>query len=135
MNGETNLKTLVAEMQPILHEEPYIFCLIGQETFENLPFQPLCTFHEPEGITVISTQRQADEYNLTYEGTWAWITLSVYSSLNAIGFLAAITERLARAGISVNAVSAFSHDHLLIPWESGSRALDELIQWVRSACV
>ena len=39
------------------------------------------------------------------------ITLTVRSSLEAVGLLAAITARLADAGISVNAVSAFHHDH------------------------
>jgi hypothetical protein len=32
-----------------------------------------------------------------------------------VGFLAAVTARLADAGIAVNAVSAFYHDHLFVP--------------------
>ena len=51
------------------------------------------------------------------------ITLSVHSSLEAVGFLAAITARLANAGISVNAVSAFHHDHLFVPEHRASEAL------------
>ena len=43
------------------------------------------------------------------------VTLTVQSALDAVGFLAAITARLAAAGISVNAVSAFFHDHLFVP--------------------
>jgi len=41
--------------------------------------------------------------------------LTVHSSLEAVGFLAAVSARLAEAGIGVNAVSAFYHDHLLVP--------------------
>jgi hypothetical protein len=50
------------------------------------------------------------------------ITLTVHSSLEAVGFLAAVTVPLAEAGISVNAVSAFHHDHLFVPVERAEDA-------------
>jgi uncharacterized protein len=40
-----------------------------------------------------------------------------------VGFLAAITARLATAGISVNAVSAFHHDHLFVPADRADDAM------------
>ena len=43
------------------------------------------------------------------------ITVMVHSALDAVGFLATITTRLAAAGIGVNLVSAFFHDHLFVP--------------------
>jgi hypothetical protein len=43
------------------------------------------------------------------------ITLNIHSSLDAVGFLAAITARLASAGMGVNSVSAYFHDHLFVP--------------------
>jgi len=51
------------------------------------------------------------------------ITLTVHSSLEAVGFLAAITGRLAEAGISVNAVSAYYHDHLFVAEHRADEAL------------
>ena len=60
------------------------------------------------------------------------ITLAVHSSLEAIGFLAAITAQLADAGISVNAVSAFYHDHLFVPEHRASEAL-QLLQNMHDA--
>ncbi|SDB45889.1 ACT domain-containing protein [Desulfonatronum thiosulfatophilum] len=65
---------------------------------------------------------------------WACITLEVRSLLTAVGFLALITARLARAGISVNPVSAFHHDHLFVPWEMKEHVLAELIELSRSRC-
>lgn len=54
------------------------------------------------------------------------ITLTVHSSLEAVGFLAAVTGRLTEAGISVNAVSAFYHDHLFVPEHRAGEALHHL---------
>ncbi|MEY9903549.1 hypothetical protein ABIA44_007723 [Bradyrhizobium sp. USDA 329] len=51
------------------------------------------------------------------------ITLTVHSALDAVGLLAAITARLAEAGISVNAVSAFHHDHLFVPADRADEAM------------
>ncbi|MGC8878761.1 MAG: ACT domain-containing protein [Anaerolineae bacterium] len=39
--------------------------------------------------------------------------MTVHSSLSAVGSLAETTGTLARAGISVNPVTAYYHDHLL----------------------
>ena len=126
MNGETDLKTLLATMHPFLHPSPYVFCSVSQDTYEGLLFDPLGTFREPEGITIIVTQQQAIDSGLPFDTTWACITLTVHSSLSAVGFLAAVTGRLAQAGISVNPVSACYHDHLFVPWESRWQAMDEL---------
>jgi hypothetical protein len=53
--------------------------------------------------------------------------LTVHSSLTAVWFLAAITTKLAQSGISVNAVSAYYHDHIFVPIERIQEAL-ELLQ-------
>jgi len=52
----------------------------------------------------------------------------VHSALDAVGFLAAVTTRLAEAGISVNAVSAFHHDHLFVPEHRADEALQLLLE-------
>jgi hypothetical protein len=50
----------------------------------------------------------------------------VHSSLDAVGFLACITDRLARAGIACNAVAAFHHDHLFVPEARAAETLEVL---------
>ena len=49
--------------------------------------------------------------------------LEIHSSLEAVGFLAAILPPLAAAGIGVNPVSAFHHDHLFVPEQRAAEAL------------
>jgi hypothetical protein len=117
MSGETDLKTLLATMRPHLHGVPYVFCTVNRETFAGLSVSPVGTFQEEEGVTLILTQQQALNQGLAFEMLWACVTLTVHSALSAVGFLAAITTRLAEAGISVNPVSAYYHDHLFVPWE------------------
>jgi hypothetical protein len=126
MIGETNLNTLLAGMQPVLNEYPYVFCTVSQEIYATLPVVPLLMFKEREGVTVILTQSQAKRSGLPFAETWAWIELHVHSSLSAVGFIAAVSSRLAQAGISVNLVSAYYHDHLFVPWESRGRAMQLL---------
>jgi uncharacterized protein len=129
MSGETDLKTLMVTMHPMQWEERYVFCSVSQEGYDALEIRPVGTFQEQEGISIIITQAQAREAGLTYDSTWACITLQVHSALSAVGFLAALTGRLAQAGISVNAVSAFYHDHLFVPWakrETAIKILEEL---------
>jgi hypothetical protein len=56
------------------------------------------------------------------------VTLNIHSSLEAVGFLAAITTRLATAGMGVNPVSAFYHDHLFVPADRAEEALELLME-------
>lgn len=74
-------------------------------------------------MTLILPRHQAEAAGLPYSAVFAMITLSVHSSLEAVGFLAAIATRLASHGISVNPVSAFYHDHLFVPVAQAETAI------------
>lgn len=123
MSGETNLAALLRSMEPRLHAAPYVFAVMSAEAYARLPFAPLGTFREDEGITVIAAQSDADAAGLAHDSLWACITLTVHSSLAAVGFIAAISARLASAGLSVNPVSAYYHDHLFVPWDRRDEAM------------
>ena len=126
MNGETDLATLLRSMQPYLWEYPLIFCSIDPATYDRLKVLPIGMFREREGITLIVDQRQADQVGIPYTDLWACITLNIHSALTGVGFLAAISSRLAAAGLSVNPVSAYYHDHLFVLWIERERALQVL---------
>ena len=123
MIGETDLVMLLRNLQPRLDPRSFVFCSVDAGQYQQLKITPLGMFHESEGITLILESNQAQAANLTYTEVWALITLNIHSSLTAVGFLAKITTKLARAGLSVNAISAFYHDHLFVLWEEKERAM------------
>jgi hypothetical protein len=89
----------------------------------RLKIEPLLVFTEKEGKTIIVEKTVADARALKYSGVWSLITMGVRSDLSAIGFLAAITNKLAKARIPVNAISAYHHDHIFVPFEMKEKAL------------
>ncbi|MGB3200326.1 MAG: ACT domain-containing protein [Nodosilinea sp.] len=123
MAGATDLSQLLATMQPLRREGTYVFCTLAIGSPADPSLDPLGLFQEAEGTTLILERSQADRAGLPYDAVFALITLTVHSSLEAVGFLAAIATRLARHGISVNPVSAFYHDHLFVPVTQAEMAL------------
>ena len=124
--GIRDLPTLLRSMSPALAGQPYVFCTVGREEAAGPDVRPLCCFEEAEGTSLIVTPAEAARRGRPAEPQWARITLTVHSSLLAVGFLAAVSAALAREGISVNPVSAFHHDHLFVPWERRMRAMEIL---------
>ena len=126
MTGERDLTALLKHMKPELQPGTFVFCTIP--TSEPIPaaLNPLLTFREQEGTTLVMLREEAEAAGLGYAFASRLITLTVHSALDAVGFLAAITARLAEAGISVNAVSAFHHDHLLVPVDRADEAMAAL---------
>lgn len=114
MTAVRDLHDLCREMTPSLAEEVFVYC-----TFQDFQLPralgPICTFREAEGLTAIVDKSQAEAAGIPYTFPCRMITLAVHSSLDAVGFLACITHRLAQAGIACNAVAAFHHDHLFVP--------------------
>jgi uncharacterized protein len=131
MSGETNLTVLLKSMQPILREGDYVFCTVAQQ-YDLKELKPIGLFYEEEGLTLILPRQQADAAGLAYTSVFCMITLSVHSSLEAVGFLAAIANQLAANGISVNPVSAYYHDHLFIPAAQVDQAMKLLQEFSQS---
>lgn len=121
MVGIKDLSVLLKSMKPELNEDKFVFCTIDKNI--DMKIIPKMIFREKEGATLILRKEQADEYGLKYDGVWSMITLTVHSDLSAVGFLAVITEKLAKANVSVNAVSAFYHDHLFVPFDKSKDAM------------
>ena len=133
MPGGRNLKTLLQNMKPEMHESVFVFCSIPEDKEIPATLRPIHIFREREGTAFIVRQEAAESSGLPYQFASRLITLTVHSSLEAVGFLAAVTGRLAEAGISVNAVSAFYHDHLFVPEHRADEALRHLQDMAKHA--
>ena len=132
MAGETNLDVLLKSMRPVLKEGEYVFCTLPHPASPDLgALAPVGLFHEDEGLTLILRRERADAAGLAYSGAFRWLTLSVHSSLEAVGFIAAVSTRLAAQGIGVNPVAAYFHDHLFVPAARATEALALLESFAR----
>ncbi|MDE5459944.1 ACT domain-containing protein [Bradyrhizobium sp. CSS354] len=123
MTGERDLNALLRDMKPDRRPGIFVFCTIPTDQLIPAALSPLLTFREQEGTTLVIPREQAEAAGLCYAFASSLITLTVHSALDAVGFLATITARLATAGISVNAVSAFHHDHLFVPADRADDAM------------
>ena len=125
MGGEKRLDTLLKTMEPTLNAGKYVFCQLP-ETATIQQSEIVMVFREQEGNTVIIGKEHADQLKLEYTFIAAWITLTVHSSLEAIGLTAAFSNALSKAGISCNVVAAFHHDHIFVDHLKANAALEVL---------
>ena len=123
MPGETNLQRLLGSISPELVPDIFVFTTLPTSTSRPPGIDPVMIFREGEGETLILPEEEALNANLPASFRSRMITLNVHSSLDAVGFLAAITARLAAAGVGVNPVSGYFHDHLFVPADRAEEAM------------
>jgi len=113
MSGEKDLQQLLKSMKPEHNSGDYVFCKV--ENLENINLNEVeMFFREKEAITLILKKEIAEILKLEYSVIMAWITLTVHSSLEAVGLTAAFSTALSKQGISCNVVAAFYHDHIFV---------------------
>jgi hypothetical protein len=108
-------------LRPQLHPGRYVFATVAEGV--PLGVAPVATVVEPEGLTLVLPQEDADEAGLAYDYVAGWITLRINSTLEEVGLTAAFSTRLADAGISCNVVAGFHHDHLFVPHDRAGEAV------------
>ncbi|MGW1072991.1 ACT domain-containing protein [Streptomyces sp. NPDC002537] len=121
MSGEKDLRKLLTGMRPELNPGRYVFTAVAGDPPAGLA--PVVTVVEPEGLTLVVRQEDADAAGLPYDYVAGWLTLRVHSALDAVGLTAAVAQELAAAGLSCNVVAGFHHDHLFVPHDRAAEAL------------
>lgn len=113
MSGEKNLETLLKTMKPHHNAGEYVFCTV--EDVKKIDLNDiLLLFREQENITIVLKKDIADSLLLDYSFIASWISLTIHSSLEAVGLTAAFSNALAHEGISCNVVAAYYHDHIFV---------------------
>ncbi len=125
MTGEMNLRKLLMGLQPRLNPGEYVFFTVDSKT-RAIELDPVGLFAEDESVTVILPKSKADSLGLPYPTTFAWITLTIHSSLEAVGLTAAVANALTQANISCNVVAAYYHDHIFVPAKDAGQAMQVL---------
>lgn len=127
-----DLATLLRGMRPELQPGRYAFVLAPPGLAID-PAHVVASVREREGISLVVPEQVALDMGLPVEFVSAWITLGVHSDLEAIGFTAAFSTALARAGIGCNVVAGVHHDHVFVPFAQARQAMDALQALSRSA--
>ncbi len=125
MTGEVNLDILLKTMKPKLNEGEFVFCTINDLSAVGVD-DVLMFFKESEAITIIVKKELADTLRLEYSFISSWITLTVHSSLEAIGLTAAFSKALSNNGISCNVIAAFYYDHIFVDKRDAEKAMEVL---------
>jgi len=126
MSAERDLNKLLSSISPKLLPKEYVFCSLKGKYGDYANLEPIASFIEEEGLTLVITKEFAISANLEFESTFRAITLMVHSSLDAVGLTAAISTKLAQKNISANVIAAYYHDHIFVPTNRAKEALKAL---------
>src|SRR5574344_2077337 len=105
MSGITELEKLLSTMHPVISDENFVFCTSDRTMQELCDLNPWALIKENEGTT---------------------ITLSMHSSLEAVGLTAAISDKLSEFTISANVVAGYYHDHIFVQKDKAEEAVELL---------
>jgi hypothetical protein len=109
----------------VLHEGVFVFATLPLAS-DPRAIRAVAMIREAEGWTIVTDEGEAQRAGLQALFRAAWITLSVDSDLQAVGFTAAFAAALAEVEISCNVIAGVHHDHIFVPFELAGPAMDRL---------
>jgi hypothetical protein len=123
--GKKDISLLQKELSPVLNPGEFVFVTTKDSSIVNNGVA-IGQFKEKEGFTLILERGKARELGLSYDYIASWITLSVHSSLEAVGLTALFSTELAKHEISCNVIAGYYHDHIFVAKKDADRAMTVL---------
>lgn len=112
--GETDVDAMLATLA--VQRRPGVFAYIAVEVpTTGLIAAAHAVVKEGRLTTIVLPVDAAERAGQATDAQFAWLTLTVQSSLDAVGLTAAVSARLAAIGIPCNVLAGYHHDHLLVP--------------------
>ena len=124
MPGETDLSTMLSSLQIERRGAPVTVVHLSSPV--GLGNGVEAVIAEAEGTTAVVSITEAERRGWPVEFVAAWLTVSVHSSLDAVGLTAALANVLTDCGISCNVLAGYFHDHLLVPLDRADEAIAAL---------
>lgn len=123
--GETDLDTMLATLG--VQRRPGVFAYIAVEVpTPGLIAASHAVIKEGRLTAIVLPVDAAERAGQATDVRFAWLTLTVQSSLEAIGLTAAVSARLAAIGVACNVLAGYHHDHLLVPVDRVDDAIEVL---------
>ena len=125
----TNQFKELKKLNPVLLEDEYVFCTFLSSIYgDHSKLNPIASFNEKEGLTLVLKKEIAKFNNLEFKGTFKCISLNLISSLTSVGLTALISKALADNEISTNIYAGYYHDHIFVPLEKANDAFKLLCE-------
>ena len=123
--GETDLAAMLATLS--VQRRPGVFAYIAvQVPTPGLIAAAHAVVKEGRLTTIVLPVDAAARAGQAIDVQFAWLTLTVQSSLDAVGLTAVVSARLAAIGIPCNVLAGYHHDHLLVPVDRVDDAISVL---------
>jgi uncharacterized protein len=122
----TDLPTLLRTLAPVLRDGEWVFCWLTCDAARAHADAALASIREDDGVSLVLPRAHARAHGLPDTPAFRCLTLTVHSSLEAVGLTAAVAQALAARGIAANVIAGARHDHVFVPTARADDALAAL---------